>query len=150
MSTYEQPLARVPFEIDDEKTIASMAKWMMFIAVVHFIISFLILIGSCFAGFGVAMAPTATGVGGSPAAVAIGAMITMLVFMVLTFIVLLVQGVLLAKASSSFKAVATTDHADQDHLAAGFRRMRVFFLFEVIFGLLTLARSVWLIVNLVV
>ena len=44
MSTTETPLSRIPFRLEDERMIASMARWMRFIATITIVGGFLMVL----------------------------------------------------------------------------------------------------------
>jgi len=117
-------LARIPFTPEQEGTISTLAGWMLFVLVVHFIAGGLALIGSCLGVFG-----AVASFGVSPV---YGALQVVQMLLVLGLAVaLLVQGVLLVQARSALSGVVQTDTSDQQHLTVAFRRLKMFFLIEV-------------------
>jgi hypothetical protein len=120
---------------------------MLFIAIVHFIGAALALLGSC-----LLLAGGAIGAGAA-SELGAGMGIMMAVMGVIVFLaggILVYQGILLVQARGSFQAVVTTDHADQAHLNAGFQKLKIFFLIEVVLGVLGLIGNTGQIVALVV
>ena len=129
----EKPLERIPFSIEDELMIMSMAKWKKFVAVFHMIGGGLLILGAVFVSsyvssklMGDAAAPVAVIIG---LALAIGG-------------VLIWQGSLLYSAGEFFDLVAKTDDADQDYVAKGFGKLKMFFIVEGVVGGLSVLGSI--------
>jgi hypothetical protein len=117
-------LARIPFTPEQEGTISTLAGWMLFVLVVHFIAGGLALIGSCLGVFGAVASFSLSPV--------YGALQVVQMLLVLGLAVaLLVQGVLLVQARGALSSVVQTDTSDQEHLSVAFKRLKVFFLVEV-------------------
>lgn len=129
-------LARIPFTPQTESVIRQMAGWMLFVAIVHFVLGLLVSL----AGFG----------GGATVLVAIGGgggvEFLIALFLVLVYgslgLVMLLEGILLVRARSALGAVVDSDTNDQEHLSAALRRLEVFFYVEIVLGLLSLLGSV--------
>lgn len=134
---------RIPFTDADEAMIRSLAGWMTFMAIVHIVGGALGLVGGSCLLFGGAMATLRVG--------ALGAVLMALVVVVLAMCAALIwQGTLLLGAKQSFKEVANTDEADQEHLSRAFERLRTFFLVEMVIGGFALLGALLGVVNLVV
>ena len=107
---------RIPFVEEDERAMASAASWGTIVAITSIIsaligaLSQLSVVGSLGAE---AMIPVVISAG-----------------------VQLLLAMWLLQASGSFKKVATTDEADQAHLLSGFRKLRAYFMLQVILILL--------------
>jgi hypothetical protein len=129
-------LARIPFTSEDEGVIRSLVNWMLFVTIaVNFIACGIGLILSCIGGIGVA---------GMFSISATRGVFTLLsvVFLFLMCATYIGQGVVMVQARGSLQAVATTDDADQAHLSVAFRKLRVVFLIEVVFAVLSLLMQV--------
>lgn len=135
-------LDRIPFTTADEAMIRSLAGWMTFMAVFHIIGGTLGLgVGGCLALGGAAATMRS--------ALAGGIILVVMVLVLAMCAAILGQGILLLGARASFHSMATTDDADQDHLSAGFRKLKTFFLLEVILGGLALLSAGLGVVSLV-
>lgn len=129
-------VARIPFSHAEESVLTQLGGWMLFIAIIHFLGAAFAILGAClFFGVGAMGAGAASQLGGAEMGIAM--MVGGFVVVVMGAI-LIVQGVLLLQARTSFRAVALTDEADQAHLSEGFRKLKLFFLIEVILGALGL------------
>ena len=122
--------ARIPFTASDEAAISSLGQWMLVVAIIHFVIGGIVVLLSCFACVGMANALSGSLFG-------ILAVFRSAVFL-LSGPVLIGQGVLLIQARKAFDAVVATDSQDQALLGEAFGRVRIFFVIEVAFGLLSL------------
>ena len=129
-------VARIPFSHAEESVLNQLSRWMVFIAIVHFLGAALAILGAClFFGVGAMGAGAASQLGGAEMGVAmmVGGLVVVLVGAILV-----AQGVLLLQARNGFSAVAQTDDSDQAYLSYGFRKLKLFFLIEVILGALGL------------
>ena len=136
-------LARIPFTAEDEGIIRSLGGWMLFIAIVHFIIGGLLLICGCFGVFGAVASIATQGIAGI-------LMVVMVAFLALIAVALIGQGVLLVQGRTAFRGVADTDHADQQFLAEAFGKLKTYFLVEVVVGGLGLVMTIIQIVNVLI
>jgi hypothetical protein len=125
-------LARIPFTKADEDIIRSLCGWMLFVTiVVNFIaFGFACLLGVPFGGLAAVRILEFNTVAGIVQLLAI-------VFLAAASVSYIYQGVVLVQTRSELMAVVTTDQADQAHLAAAFRKLRLVFLIEVIFAVLS-------------
>lgn len=130
-------LARIPFTPQTEKVIGQMAGWMMFVAIVHIVLGLLFATGGAVGGGALALT-FGDRLGAGALAMGIG---LALVYGLLG-LVLALEGFLLIRARSAFNAVVDTDTNDQEHLSTALRRLKVFFLVEVILGALASLGSV--------
>lgn len=109
---------RIPFTEEDERRIASAATWGIIVSITSIATAALSLLVQ---GKTISQLPALMELAGPAAALPIGqAVITVLI------------NVWLLQASLSFRKVALTDEADQAHLLAGFRRLRGYFMVQVI------------------
>jgi hypothetical protein len=118
-------LTRIPFSPSDDALIGSMNGWMMFAAVMHFIGGAFFLICGCFAIFGTFATFSVSPIGG------ILSLLQMLSFAVLG-IVLLGEGAAIVQARSAFAQVVATDTDDQAQLSTAFKRLKLFFMLELL------------------
>ncbi len=146
----EEKLSRVPFTVADEQMVASMAKWMRFIAIVT-ILSGLLMLFSCLLAlvFGSTIVNEFAGAGKlGQLGDFIAAHQTMLLVWLLVSLVLSAastySGFVLSQAAEHFASVAKTDEADQDYLAAGFVSLKTFFMIQVTIALLSMLFMVFL------
>jgi hypothetical protein len=139
----EEDLARVPFTREEEQTIASMARWMRFMAVVGIVGALLLLF---FAVLGVGLLSAVWGLGESSPegaerrrvlADAAPWLSLLLAAVLVTAAAALWQNFALYRASDYFNLVARTDLADLDYLARGLDRLRVFFKVQVLIVVVT-------------
>lgn len=125
-------LARIPFSPATERVLLSLGRWLLFIAIVHFVLGFLVVVGSCATGWFSIAAFDLDALGG-----------TFLVATALLYLgsalLLIVEGVMLVQAKSAFQRVATSDSNDQGELVNAFRRVRVFFMLETLLFALMIA-----------
>lgn len=111
----EQTIDRIPFSLKEEKDIASMATWMRI-----------------------------TGIG----TIAVGIIQIVMIFIskahqqFIGAVLSILLGAWLFQAGTSFFKVATTDDADQMHLAQGFDRLRQVFLFKAVLVLIIIALAI--------
>lgn len=119
---------RIPFTEEDERRIASAATWGMIVSISSIatsVISLLLqsrVLSQMPAGINVSAVFGGTFVG----VPLVQAVITVLI------------NVWLLQASLAFRKVALTDEADQAHLLTGFRRLRGYFMVQVVLILLAL------------
>ncbi len=107
---------RIPFTDDDERKIASAANWGMIVAVTSIATGLI----SLFVQFS---AVNSLGMHISKMLVAAP---------VIQAGVTIVLNLWLLQASLAFRKVALTDEADQEHLLTGFRKLRAYFMMQVI------------------
>ena len=112
----------IPFTEDDERRIASAATWGLIVAISSIASALITVVLQAQMYFGAThlffiMKPMII-------VTAVGAMLSMLF------------NVWLLQASLSFRKVAITNEADQAHLLTGFRRLRAYFMIQVILILL--------------
>jgi hypothetical protein len=125
-------VSRIPFTAVEEGVLRQLSGWMLFIAIVHFIVAAFALVAGClFASMG-SVLTAAFAKFGAVAGAGIAVVILALVVSVVAATILTIQGVLLTQARGSFFAVVTSDAADQLHLVNGLRKLRLFFLIEII------------------
>jgi hypothetical protein len=118
-------LARIPFSPSDEQVINTLNGWMLFVAIVHFLFGAFCLTCGCFGaiGGGATMAL-------SPAA-GIITILQMLVLMVMG-VLAIVEGVMLIQGRSALSSVVTSDTGDQQYLSDAFKRLKFFFMLELL------------------
>lgn len=134
----EAPLSRIPFRAQDEAMIASMSRWMRFIAVYTIIVGLLLLLAAL---VGVSFLSLSQTLGEPPpelrklmaeAGALIIAVLATAVFLA-AFVVW--SGFALYQAGDYFGLVARTDLADQDNLAKGFDKLRMYYKINVLLAL---------------
>lgn len=109
---------RIPFTEEDERRIASAATWGTIVAVTSIATGIISLLVQ---GKIIGQLPDLVRIAGPFAALPVAqAVVTVLI------------NVWLLQASLAFRKVAVTDEADQAHLLAGFRRLRGYFMVQVI------------------
>lgn len=108
----EPSLARIPFTKQDEATIVTMSMWMRLAGFI-----------SCFTGLVTILS---------------GLTNLNLLANVIAGLLAVIMGLWLVSGAGSLKLVATTDTADQDHLVAGFQKLRNVFLLKSILVLIYL------------
>lgn len=126
-----KPLSRIPFRVEDELMIASMARWMGFIGWFVMVVSaiglFFILLGSLFCMFVLGSSEQMLEKMGSFGEF-LQANQSTLAFLFAALLLLnsmqIAAGYYLYWASRDFDNVARTDEADQDFLASGLTRLR--------------------------
>jgi hypothetical protein len=106
---------RIPFAQEDERRIASAATWGMIVATTAIATSVLSVV------FSLRQILAFMDVAG-----------LMMAAPLVQAIVTILLNVWLLQASLSFRKVALTDEADQAHLLAGFRKLRAYFMIQVI------------------
>ena len=126
-----QGFGHIPFDVDESNAIVGLATWSKVMGVVHFVGAVFSLIGGCVASLGLAAA-----FGGSQ-----GMLIAALAglgscALVVTGVVMVLQGLWLWKAAEHFQAVVDTDGMDEALLAQGFDRLRAYFWVEAVLGAL--------------
>ncbi len=126
-----QGFGHIPFDVDESNAIGGLATWSKAMGVVHFVAAFFSLIGGCVTSFGL-MAALGGAEGGMVAALAgLGSC-----FLVVTGVVMVLQGLWLWKAAEHFQGVVDTDGMDEALLAQGFDRLRAYFWIEAVLGAL--------------
>jgi hypothetical protein len=141
----EDRLARVPFTAEDEETIASMARWMRFMAVVG-IVGGLLLVFAVLIGAGLLAAGHSLG-DSSPRSVELQRFLdragpwlyVALAVGLVAAAVSLWQNFALYHAGDDFNLVARTDVADLDYLARGLDQLRTYFKIQVLLVVVTVA-----------
>lgn len=109
---------RIPFTAEDERRIASAATWGMIVSI------------SSIATAAVSLLVEAPTIGKLPQLLALTDPLAALP--VLWGLLTVIFNVWLLQASLAFRKVAVTDEADQAHLLAGFRKLRAYFMIQVI------------------
>jgi hypothetical protein len=143
----EERLARIPFAPQDEETIASMARWMRFMAVVG-IIAGILLAFTVVVGIGLVSAGQS--LGESPQWADLRRVLNeagqwlygLLAVGLLAAAVTLWQNFALYHAGDDFNLVARTDVADLDYLARGLDKLRTYFKIQVLVVVVTVAVAV--------
>ncbi|HXG13151.1 MAG TPA: hypothetical protein VNK04_25560 [Gemmataceae bacterium] len=132
----EPPLSRVPFRADEEAMIASMARWMRFIAVYTIIVGFLLFFVVLVIAVFLSVAQGAEDRSLARAREFIEAHAAPLIVLVAAALAAAVvvtwSGFVLYQAGDNFSLVARTDLADQDYLARGFEKLRVYYMIQVL------------------
>ena len=141
----ETTMSRIPFSRDEEQTIAGMARWMRFMAVVGIVAGSLMLFVLV---LGVGILSAARYLGDTspqwakartffddagPVVYLMGAVFA------LTAAVTLCQNFALYRAGDYFHLVARTDTDDLDYLARGLDRLRLVFKLQVLAVVVTIA-----------
>ena len=126
-----QGFGHIPFDVDESNAIGGLATWSRIMAFIHFVAAFFSLIGGCVASLGL-MAAFGGAEGALVAALAgLGSC-----FLVVTGVVMILQGLWLWKAAEHFQGVVDTDGMDEALLAQGFDRLRAYFWVEAVLGAL--------------
>jgi hypothetical protein len=129
----DEKLARIPFSRREEHMIISMSKWMKLFGM------FMMAVGVlAFGGVitGVVLLQSARQIlEVEPMGIAV------LVGVELLLAIWFFQGLALFRAGRKFDLVGRTDEADQKYVSLGFRFLKVFFVIELLFGLLGLLYS---------
>ena len=112
--------ARIPFEPDDEAKIASAATWGSIVSITSII------------GGGLSLATMAMAVSNLPEELPVEFGTAALVVNAIGVVFLIVINVWLLQACVAFRKVALTDEADQAYLLAGFRKLRAYFMLQVV------------------
>lgn len=138
----EKALSRIPFTLQDELMIISMAKWMRFIAVFNIIVGALVIaaVAAVYAWKGQEIQNLLMNKVGTGQVVVLLAGVAVLIVLLCALAVW--SGKILYDAADNFDLVAKTDIADQDYLAAGFSKLKTYFTIVVISGALSLLGSV--------
>ncbi len=124
----EDPVSQIPFSIKDELAILSMSKWMKFVGIFLMIVGALGLIGLAFGALGCV---------GMPINAAAGVIFIVALVIGVGMIALVIwQGSLAYGAAERFELVVKSDDADQDYIAWGFQKLRIFFVIEAILAVL--------------
>ncbi len=122
-------LARIPFSPADEQQINTLTGWMLFMAIVHFLLGALCLTCGCFGALGGGAMIQLNPAGG------VLTILQMLIWLVLG-VVLIIEGVMLVQGRSALASVVTSDTGDQQYLSDAFKRLKFFFMLELAwFGL---------------
>ena len=108
--------ARIPFSPDDEAKIASAANWGSIMAITSIV------------GGGLSLIITSM----AASKLGDGAEMFAMVPAIIAEAFVLVINVWLLQACQAFRKVAVTDVADQAYLLAGFRKLRAYFLLQVV------------------
>ena len=149
----EPSLSRIPFRPEDEVMISSMAVWMRFIGAFTILAGILLLFGVLlllalfstvqhFEDSGLEQFHRQLQGGGVPLA-GLGVVVLVLSGMTIW------AGMALYQAGENFTQVATTDVADQEYLARGLDKLRLFFKLEVLKAALAVIMVVFLVMLLV-
>lgn len=117
---------RIPFTEEDERRIASAATWGLIVSISSIVTALISLAaqGQALGNLDAVPREMRGFMGPTLAGGAIQALLTVLF------------NVWLLQASLAFRKVATTDEADQAHLLVGFRKLRAYFMVQVILILL--------------
>ncbi|MGP0063776.1 MAG: hypothetical protein ACLQGP_09285 [Isosphaeraceae bacterium] len=159
----DKSLSRIPFTVRDELMIASMARWMRFIAIISvvggLITAFLILVGIIYFEAVIRVQPPAgPGAGGATITVTAGGAraqmpadrlrhiivenpVTFLAlggFALILAVVGTMLGFVLYQAADDFDRVARSDVADQDYITAGITQVTTYFKFHILLGVASL------------
>jgi len=121
---------RIPFTDDDERRIASAATWGLIVAGSSIATALVTLVLQAQLYFG-------------PAAHLLAFMGPAIIITTVQSLLSLLFNVWLLQASLSFRKVAITDEADQAHLLTGFRRLRGYFMIQVIVILLAFCGGIF-------
>lgn len=124
---------RIPFTEEDERRIASAATWGMIVSISSIVTALISL-----AVEAQALADLDRSV---PQELRSFAMPVLAIGAVQSLLTMLFN-VWLLQASLAFRKVATTDEADQAHLLVGFRKLRGYFMIQVILILLVVAGGI--------
>lgn len=131
MSTTETSLSRIPFRLEDERMIASMARWMRFIATITIVGGFLMILltltGTIVVSYALRTGTIHLGkieplIRANP--VVFG---SLGFFSLITAVMTIVAGFALHQAGEDFDHVARTDTADQDYVADGLAKLKSYF-----------------------
>jgi hypothetical protein len=144
----EDNLARIPFAPQEEETIASMARWMRFMAVIG-IIGGILMAFAVVVGIGLVSAGQGLGEA-SPKWADVQRTLDqagpwlygLLAVGLLAAAVSLWQNFALYHAGDNFQLVARTDVADLDYLARGLDKLRTYFKIQVLVVVVTVAVAV--------
>lgn len=117
--------ARIPFTTAEEGVITQLASWTLFIAIAHFIIGGLALLGSC--GISVGAFGLFSGAAGYAVVLLLQALLTVATGGLVVF-----QGVQLLGVRTDLTKVVETDSNDQGHLSSAFTKLKMFFLLELV------------------
>jgi hypothetical protein len=118
-------LARIPFSPSDEQQINTLTGWMLFMAILHFLGGAFFLTCGCFG---------AMGGGGMMAVSPAGGILTIIqmLLMLVLGVVLIIEGVMLVQGRSALSSVVTSDTGDQQYLSDAFKRLKFFFMLELV------------------
>jgi hypothetical protein len=155
----DNSLSRIPFSVRDELMIASMARWMRFIAIINvvggLVMAFLVLVGIIYfeavlkagptAG-PAAAAPTITVTANGARAEMSGEQLRRIIsdnpvtflglggFGLILAVVGTILGFVLYQAADDFDRVARSDVADQDYITAGIAQLTTYFKVSILLG----------------
>ena len=118
--------ARIPFTPEDERKIASAATWGSIVAIASVV------------GGGISTVASVSAMADLPPEMSY-AMIP--AFAAEVFVILI--NVWLLQACQAFRKVAVTDEADQAYLLAGFKKLRAYFMLQVIMILVVFALAIF-------
>lgn len=146
-----EPLSRIPFSLEEEHTVGSMARWMRFMAVVGIcgalalLLVMMLAIGTYSSLRGLSAASVdprwlklqsfIDSIGTLPYLVGVA--------FLAAGVVALWQGMILFHAGDDFHLVATTDTADLDYLARGLDRLRSYFKIQVLVVVVTVGVTIF-------
>ena len=127
-------LARIPFSELDHVVIRKLNGWMLFLAVVHFIAALFALCCGFVATTGAVAAIARSPLGG---VIYTGQMMSVPVLGA----VMAVEGVFVLQARSALERVWSTDEDDLRHLSTAFRKLKLFFMLELVWFAVSLFTS---------
>jgi hypothetical protein len=153
----ENALSRIPFRVQDEMTILSMARWMRFVGAIKVVggllTAFILLVGFIYIGAVMNAGPTPA-TGAPSVTVAVGdrtehvspaelrrivsenrlTFYALAAFAMILAVAGSVLGFVLYQAADDFDRVARTDVADQDYIAAGVAQLNTYFKVSILLG----------------
>jgi hypothetical protein len=158
MLVNENSLSRIPFRVQDEMTILSMARWMRFVGAIKvvagLVMTFIVLVAIIYIGAVLKAGPTPES--GSPTVtVTVGnrtehvpvdrlrrlvsenqvTFYALGAFALILSVAGVVLGFVLYQAADDFDRAARTDVADQDYIAAGIAQLNTYLKVSVLLGL---------------
>ena len=138
-------VARIPFDVADEKKIVSAAQWGIITAVTSLVsisISAVLIVVKLMQVLPMMSAqPSHPGMGGLLSLMKVAGTVLLVVSLVAMVITVLLD-VWLIQASLAFRKVAVTDVADQHYLLLGFAKLRNYFMLMGIMLLLSVLAAV--------
>jgi hypothetical protein len=127
----ERALSHIPFRLEDELMIHSMARWMKFIGIVKMVGSLLLLfvalVALIYGGVELGSAPSALGKVGRLLAENKLTFFALAAFTLILAVVGTAMGFVLYQAGDDFDRAVRTDDADQDHVATGLSQLETYF-----------------------
>jgi hypothetical protein len=155
----DNALSRIPFQVRDELMIASMSRWMRFVAIIKvvsgLVMAFFILVGIIYFRAVLKADPT-TGLGAGSPTITVSAggakaqmspaelhhiisenpvtFIALGGFALLLSVAVTVLGFVLYEAADDFDRVARSDVADQDFITAGITHLNTYFKVSILLG----------------